>query len=155
MAAMGTVLAGLEDELRELLYSLTPDSFGQTELSTRFRSPKSSDRAAFRELTGNSRLFQIEWSGVKQRTTGCSSRTYDVTGAIIVGYPLNGSDLARISDYHLIADAIAGTGTGGGGQSGATGVSYRLVSFEDEPESDDGEDWLWYSIPLIAVIETS
>ena len=155
MATMGTVLSGLEDELRELLYTLEVDNYGQAEINTRFRSPKPTERATFRELTGKSRLFQISWSGIKQRTVGCTTRTFDVAGAITIGYPLHGSDIVRAADYQSICDIIAGTGTDGGGQSSTTGVSYRLVNYENEPEAEDVEDWLWYTIPLIAVIETS
>lgn len=152
MASLGSVLTDLEDEIRELIYALTPDMFGGVDVPTRFRSPKPGERSKFREFTGQGRLFQIEWTSVKQRTTGCTHRTFDVGASLVIGYPPNGTDLVRSSDYQIIADALSDSQ---GGASTVSGVSFRLVDYDTEPSEDGDEDWLWYTIPLRAVVETS
>lgn len=149
MANAGTVLTNLETEIRMALMALSPVAFGHIEIPTKFRMVKGADRANFREQTGQGRLFNIVWSSIKQRTIGSSTRTFDVTGSIIVGYPLSGSDTVRVYDYQLICDTMNDTA------STVTGVCYRLVDVDAEPETDEREDWLFHNIPLKAVIETT
>lgn len=150
MAAMGAILRDLEDELRKTIYALAPRQYGPVALATQFRMPKGADRAAFREQIGKSRLFNLTWGAPRQRTVGASSRTFTISGAITIGYPLNGTDIDRASDYQLICDALDS-----GGASTVTGVSFRLVNYEEGPDEEAGEDWIWMTIPLLAVIETT
>ena len=72
-------------------------------------------------------------------------------GAVVVGYPLERWNKARIVDTDQINRALGQSA----GQTTITGVCFRVTDPESPPETETTEDWLWVRYPILAVIETT
>jgi len=149
MATAGAILQLLEAEVREVIGAIKPE----TKSDTLFSTSKVQNETDVESVTGRERWFEIEWIGIKQLPFGTTERYYTVTANISIGYPAHGWDLDMVSDYDQIERALR-TGNGGGA-SAVSGVSFRLLNDDEEPEAVELDDWKWYKLPLIAEIQTT
>ena len=102
--------------------------------------------------TGKIRGFYIEWEQPDQQTIGSASKTYQQNGTLVVGYPRAVKwHIARITDTDKLSRALSQSA----GQSDITGVSFRLMSHDAQPTTEDLDDWIWVRYPLITMIWTT
>jgi len=140
MAAMDTILLDLTEEIIKAMYQIDPNH----NASEKFRSPKNLQTQKLEGQTGEPRLFEVTWGDPIGLDGGHSLKTWQITGTIKIGYPNETSwNIAKASDVQQIFTRFNVN------DHGVTGVHYRQITEDEQPETEEAEnDWLWMSVPL-------
>jgi hypothetical protein len=154
MAEQGAIFESMRDALIEKIYATTQEDLAADKDAALWKHYETSkDRAnPLEDVTGRTRLFRV---GRFQRiplTIGHTSRRFDVTGEIKIGYPM-GDDYIVVanSDADKIARKLFDD------PINVTGCDFIVVNenVELEIEIDTEEHWQWVTLPLVGVIETT
>lgn len=145
---LGYICGQLQTELRKLIVKISPSERG----SERFRPHDPEIQGEIEEKSGLPRTFWVRPVGVGPTNMGASARRYEVTWELKIGYPVNGWDVAAISDVDDVRAAVNISG----GLSTVAGVGYRVVPPKDSiPTFERTANWMWVTIPIVSMLETT
>jgi len=144
MANLETIIDALEEDITVKIIQIAP----RTNPDKRFKEMRIFEGEP---PSGKIRGFYLNWGEAEQVTIGSAARTYKLPVDVVVGYPLEKWQVARIADTDQINRAFGQSA----GQTSITGISFRLADPESPPETETTEDWIWKRFHLLSMIETT
>ena len=144
MAAIDVVLDALKEDIIKTISRIKPKKNGDR----KFRVLRNWEGE---RPSGKIRGFYVSLGEAERRTIGSSSRTYTLDCNLVIGYPIEGWDVARIVDTDEVSRALGESA----GQTDITGISFRVTDPDAPAETNISDDWIWVTHPIKAVIETT